>query len=66
MPGRRSTRRRRGLIRDRKQPEHVRGHRSVWAVMVRARYRRHLKPFRHEGLWAWQSAAPAIRSAGVP
>ncbi|CAK0788185.1 unnamed protein product, partial [Prorocentrum cordatum] len=46
--------------------ERVRGLRGVWTAMVRAHYRRLLKPLRVEGLWAWQSAAPAIRAAGVP
>ncbi|CAK0817381.1 unnamed protein product, partial [Prorocentrum cordatum] len=49
-----------------KQPERVRGLRSVWAAKVWAHYRRLLKPLRVEGLWAWQSAARAIRAAGVP
>ncbi|CAK0828983.1 unnamed protein product, partial [Prorocentrum cordatum] len=65
-PGRCSTRRRRGITCDRKQPGRVRGLRGVWAVKVRAHCRRFLKPLRVEGLRARRSAALAIRSAGVP
>ena len=65
-PGRKGTRRRRGIIRDRNAPLRVRGRRTVWNKKIAAHYKRLLHPLRQEGLWKWRMVALALHAAGMP
>lgn len=65
-PGRRLTRRRRGIVRDRLAPEQVVGARSVMKKKVKAHFRRIQKNLAVEGLMAWREVALATRQAGIP
>jgi hypothetical protein len=64
--GRKSTRRRRGIVRSENASDRVRGLRSVWSQKVNSHYLRLLKAVRQEGLWKWRMVALALRTAGVP
>ena len=65
-PGRKTTRRRRGIVRNKKTPLRVRGRRSVWNKKIAAHYRRLLRPLRQEGLWKWRMVALALHAARMP
>ena len=67
-PGRKTTRRRRGIVRQQGAPVRIRGLRSVWNKKVALHYRRLMQPVPQEGLWGWRtvalpSGAPAWRSS---
>ena len=65
-PGRKGTRRRKGIIRDTNAPLRVRGRRTVWNKKIAAHYKRLLHPLRQEGLWKWRMVALALHAAGMP
>ena len=65
-PGRKVTRRKRGIRRSVRAPLQVRGKRSDLRKLVQEHYKRLLKPLRLEGFWKWRTAALAITAAGVP
>ena len=65
MPGRKTSRYRRGILRSVRASSRVRGLRSVWSVKVASHYKRLLKPLRLEGLWRWRQIALALHHAGV-
>ena len=64
-PGRKLTRRRRGIVRSRLAARRVRGRRTVWNQKVNKHYKRLRKKARLSGLWRWRSAALALHGAGV-
>ena len=63
--GKRSSRRRRGTIRER-QHQYVRAAKTIMTGKVRRHFRRLLKPLRLEGLWEWAKVARALHEAGIP
>ena len=65
-PGRKGTRRRRGIVRNKNAPLRVRGRRTVWNKKIAAHYKRLLHPLRQEGLWKWRMVALALHAAGMP
>ena len=66
MPGRRRTRRRRGILRRRNMPDRLVGGRTIFNKKVRGFFRRLLKPLKLQGLWRWRRIALALHSANVP
>ena len=65
-PGRRQTRRRRGIVRSAKSALQVRGRKSVITKAVRAHLRTLVSHRKLEGLWYWRQMAKALRVAGIP
>ena len=65
-PGRRQTRRHRGIVRDRRSNPQVAGTRSAVTNKVRAHFRRLRKLLRVEGLMQWRKVALALHEANVP
>ena len=65
-PGRKTSRRKRGIIRDAKKPHRVKGKRTAYTRTVARHLRRLLRPLKLEGLWAWHTIAMEIGKAKLP
>ena len=66
-PGRRETRRRRGIIRGvRSAGRLVKGRKSVMTKKVKAHLRKLTSDRKLAGLWYWRQMARALRAAGIP
>ena len=66
LPGRKQTRRKRGIVRDARMPHKVTGLKSAWSKKADAHRKRLFKPIRLEGMWAWRDVALSLHAAGIP